>query len=563
MKNVKIILITSLVAVLWGCAPSPEAIGESYFETRQYPQAIENFKKAHDENPKNAEYILKIARAYFFSFKYSEAIEWYKKSIELSPRKGISKLDLAYLGRSYYENKQYYEGIQVLSQINSVMNNGLERTMLIDMFKKTGQYDSAIEILKKEINADARNVQNFEDLSLFYNMNHQYDEAITAAKRLIELDPNSSPGYLNLGYAYRQKKLYNQAISSYNQAVQIFPFDVDASLPLSRIYQEIGEMQKAYEILLKIRGLDPENYDINYELAQLLYIMGRYSNSIEILNKSIERKKLSTKNMASLYALRSLNYRKLGSLQQAQLDAEKANELNPDEVALVMGASALDRNEYDVAMKYLSCAKEGLYPRLLEAIVYTKRGDTEKAIQIYKNIIVQEIRGQNVPFEEDRQKLLALLNTTKNEFRNKAEQYEKAGQVQNALSAYAEAMLLSPDEKETKTIRTAIFKLAGKFPSQSEIPVEAYQHIVRGEMLIQEIDYENAVIEFKKALNLAPFSSRLYFNIALIEAKLEHYAQAIRYMNIYLEVASDAPNARAAKNEIIKWEMLIEKAIKP
>lgn len=53
------------------------------------------------------------------------------------------------------------------------------------------------------------------------------------------------------------------------------------------------------------------------------------------------------------------------------------------------------------------------------------------------------------------------------------------------------------------------------------------------------------------------FSARLYFNIALIEAKLEHYQNAIRYMNIYLEAASDA---RAAKNEIIKWEMLVEKA---
>jgi hypothetical protein len=30
-------------------------------------------------------------------------------------------------------------------------------------------------------------------------------------------------------------------------------------------------------------------------------------------------------------------------------------------------------------------------------------------------------------------------------------------------------------------------------------------------------------------------------------------------MKIYLQAAPDAPNARAAKDEIIKWELMLEK----
>ncbi len=44
-----------------------------------------------------------------------------------------------------------------------------------------------------------------------------------------------------------------------------------------------------------------------------------------------------------------------------------------------------------------------------------------------------------------------------------------------------------------------------------------------------------------------------------IEIKMEDYAEAIRNMKIYLQAAPDAPNVRVAKDEIIKWELMLEK----
>jgi hypothetical protein len=52
---------------------------------------------------------------------------------------------------------------------------------------------------------------------------------------------------------------------------------------------------------------------------------------------------------------------------------------------------------------------------------------------------------------------------------------------------------------------------------------------------------------------------KLYYNAALLNGQLKRYAEAIRLMNIYLQGAPDAPDARAAKDEIIKWKLEMER----
>ncbi|MEW6003577.1 MAG: tetratricopeptide repeat protein [Nitrospirota bacterium] len=84
--------------------------------------------------------------------------------------------------------------------------------------------------------------------------------------------------------------------------------------------------------------------------------------------------------------------------------------------------------------------------------------------------------------------------------------------------------------------------------------------MIRGEVLVKEGNFEDAVKEYRKAIQVAPFVAGLYFNTALVYGELKNYPGAIRYMNIYLQLGPDAPDARSAKDEIYKWELQMEKA---
>jgi tetratricopeptide (TPR) repeat protein len=103
-----------------------------------------------------------------------------------------------------------------------------------------------------------------------------------------------------------------------------------------------------------------------------------------------------------------------------------------------------------------------------------------------------------------------------------------------------------------------MFSIVRRNPLLSEIPEDARKYALRGEMLVKEGSLEKAAAEIKKAIQIAPYAARLYYNCALINAELKNYPEAIRLMKIYLKASPDALDARAAKDEIIKWEFMIE-----
>ncbi|GAG63014.1 unnamed protein product, partial [marine sediment metagenome] len=143
--------------------------------------------------------------------------------------------------------------------------------------------------------------------------------------------------------------------------------------------------------------------------------------------------------------------------------------------------------------------------------------------------------------------------------RENAKKFEAQGRFQEALDELAGALGLAMDDKEADEVRNSIFQMVRRMPQPPEMSEDARKYGLRGEILIKEGEREGAISEFKKAIRLAPFSARLYFNAALIYGEVKNYSEAIRYMRIYLQAAPDAPNARAVEYEIIKWELLMER----
>jgi tetratricopeptide (TPR) repeat protein len=122
----------------------------------------------------------------------------------------------------------------------------------------------------------------------------------------------------------------------------------------------------------------------------------------------------------------------------------------------------------------------------------------------------------------------------------------------------AEAMRVA-DSSDEAVLRIEMLRLLRRMPSLPEIPEEARKHALRGEAMIQSGEFESAVGEFRTALKIAPYVAKLHFNAALLYANMKKFAEAVRSMKNYLEMAPDAPDARSARDEIYKWEYALEK----
>ena len=89
---------------------------------------------------------------------------------------------------------------------------------------------------------------------------------------------------------------------------------------------------------------------------------------------------------------------------------------------------------------------------------------------------------------------------------------------------------------------------------------EQRKYIVQANLLNQQKQYQQAIELYVKAIQLDPTAFPAgYYNIALLDAQLGYYDNAIFEMKKYLMLLPDAPDARSAQDKIYEWEIMGQK----
>jgi tetratricopeptide (TPR) repeat protein len=91
-------------------------------------------------------------------------------------------------------------------------------------------------------------------------------------------------------------------------------------------------------------------------------------------------------------------------------------------------------------------------------------------------------------------------------------------------------------------------------PVKPALPEEAHKYAVQGDFAIEKKNLPAAEDRYAEALKVAPWWPEGHFKHGLILADLEQYDEAIGEMKKYLLLAPDAKDARAAQDNIYKWE---------
>jgi len=107
--------------------------------------------------------------------------------------------------------------------------------------------------------------------------------------------------------------------------------------------------------------------------------------------------------------------------------------------------------------------------------------------------------------------------------------------------------------------------LARQYQISSEKPVmneEQRKLFLQGNALNKQLDYEDALIYYEKAISLNPVAyPEGYYNYAIIAALSEKYELAILNMKKYLLMMPDATDANSAQDKIYEWEALMTKKL--
>ena len=187
-------------------------LGVVYSKKREYDNAIENYKKIIELNPKNDTAYGRIGVMYGLKEDYGNAIDNLKKAIELNPQNSIA-----------------YDNLGVV-------------------YSKKEEYDKAIENCKKAIELNPQYGNAYGNLGAIYGQKKDYGNAIDNLKKAIKLNSKDDNTYENLGVIYYQNKKYDSAIENFKKAIELNPKD---GSKFEKIIETYFKVEKTHNDIFK------------------------------------------------------------------------------------------------------------------------------------------------------------------------------------------------------------------------------------------------------------------------------------------------------------------------
>jgi tetratricopeptide (TPR) repeat protein len=561
-------------------------LGRSYSLNGQYAEAIaalnESLKNTATAPSGTVNSLLPacydwLGAAYYWNGSYPEAVTSYKKAIGLNPKKGSY---YSWLARALIHIDQHDDALAAAKRGIELEPDWFATMALGEVYAARKQFDEAIAAFRKAIENNPARWDIHMKLGQAFSAKHDYDGAAGAYTKAAELAPNDPSPLYWLGIIHSQAGKPDEAIASLDKAVGMVTFvgigvqiRIENGQPVlqRQVESESGLMEgpakeagfKAGDKLVKIGGQSIKGWDINKVIQSLkgdensqVVLTAQRQGAAKPFERTVTRKLIIPKTAARYYGIRSLLAREKGDREGAIKDAGLAYSLDPDnfDARAALAAVDIDGGKCDEALKLLSPLKDNAFVRILKATAYAKQGDGKRAVEIYAAIPEEELLAEQNP----RKALLQTLGGYVQERLGQARASESAGRFLEALAAYAEAIKVA-DETTAGAIRQKVASLLKDNPYLAELPEEARKYALRGSVLIKEGGFADALAEYRTALKLAPFNAKLHSDTALIHGQLKDYREAIKSMTIFLQLNPDAPNARAAKDEIYKWEFALEK----
>jgi Tfp pilus assembly protein PilF len=168
-------------------------------------------------------YLLYNSTAEIYNFKkdYPKAIEFYKKGIAVSKGNvdAYGNLGNIYFRMQQYDSAVYYQSKAVSLNPNSYLSyNNLGGAQF-----QLQKYDDAVKSYQKAIQLNPSYTDAYKNLGTAYSLINKYDEAIQNYNKVLSLDPGNATVHYYLGLVYEKKGDQEKAAFYKNKAKSLDP----------------------------------------------------------------------------------------------------------------------------------------------------------------------------------------------------------------------------------------------------------------------------------------------------------------------------------------------------
>lgn len=280
-------------------------IGMEYLFMDELEKAKENFIKCLEEEIEEQTGLYNVVYCFEFLEQYPEAIAFLTQYIDKNP---YSEIAWHQLGRLNYTIKNYEDAyiafdyatmiddtfmgaymekaksLERLKRYEEAIDNYLETIRLDDptsyallrigkCFEKIGNEAEALKYYNKTVHEDPLLDKGWIAITDFYFRKKNYAKALYFVNKALAIDSENRLYWKRYAAINKALNLFEEAECGYRKAVEYGDIELDTWLFWTDILQFLGEFDSAIETLLQACEYYPEEFEIEYRLAGLCFMM--------------------------------------------------------------------------------------------------------------------------------------------------------------------------------------------------------------------------------------------------------------------------------------------------
>lgn len=155
-------------------------------------------------------------------------------------------------------------------------------------FSLTSDWTLAEKHFAKLIQLQPMQARHYINLGTMHNRKGDYQKAVDTLRRALQRDRKNAHTYFNLGLAYRKLKQTAMSVNAYKEAIKLSPEFAEAYLNLANVLTDMGSLQQAVQMLRKAVELKPNSEKARKALEKALAAVNDAKNSASPFGRLVD-----------------------------------------------------------------------------------------------------------------------------------------------------------------------------------------------------------------------------------------------------------------------------------
>ena len=407
-------LFLCLVVCTSGCSDKEAqkrkvlASGDSYAANEQYDEAIIEYRRAIQIDPKDGDARLTLANAFLKVGVVSDALRELFRAGDLLPNNTGVQITIGslLLASERFDDARVTADRVLRREPGNVAAHVLRGNALAHL----KEFQGAMQAMQQAIAADPENAVAYIGLGAVQRARGELPEAEQAFRKALEVQPNTPDVRISFANFLLATGRINEAEQELKRAQAIDPKGVSANRALASFYVVTGR-RPAAETYLQTLAANPESASwAGFTLARFYIVMGRGDDGVRILRELANKGKREISSEARLQLAAILYNRK--EREEAHRLIDEVLALTPKEPrALTLKAGfLLDEEKFDEAARVATLAKQNsraAQPNIVLGLAYSRLGKIDDAKKAFTAALNADPNSVAAQIELSRISLLA------------------------------------------------------------------------------------------------------------------------------------------------------------